>query len=57
MDIKQLVRKEVAALKGYEVEDFSGIRVKLDAMENPYTLPDALRDELAHELSRVLVNR
>ncbi len=57
MDITPLVRKEVAALKAYGVEDFSGVRVKLDAMENPYPLPDALRAELARELSRVLLNR
>ena len=57
MDITPLVRKEVAALKGYEVEDISGIRVKLDAMENPYPLPDGLREELASELSRAMLNR
>ena len=56
MDIKPLVRKEVAALKAYAIEDVQA-RVKLDAMENPYPLPDVLRDELARELSRVLVNR
>jgi len=31
--------------------------VKLDAMENPYTLPEELRRELAGVLSRVAVNR
>src|SRR5438105_1350127 len=31
--------------------------VKLDAMENPYSLPDALRRELAERLSRVALNR
>lgn len=56
MDINPLVRKEVAALKAYAIEDAQA-RVKLDAMENPYPLPDALRAELARELSRVLVNR
>jgi histidinol-phosphate aminotransferase len=57
MDIKPLIKKEVAALKAYEVEDFTGIRVKLDAMENPYTLPEALREELALSLASVEVNR
>ncbi len=57
LDIKPLVKKEVAALKPYEVEDFTGIRVKLDAMENPYTLPLEVRAELARELADVQVNR
>jgi len=57
MNIKLLVKKEVASLKAYEVEDFSGIRVKLDAMENPYTLPVELRREIADALSEVAINR
>ncbi|MGA2192645.1 MAG: histidinol-phosphate transaminase [Nitrospirota bacterium] len=57
MDIKPLVRKEVAELKAYEVEDLSGIRVKLDAMENPYPMPDAMRAELSGVLAEVQLNR
>jgi len=56
MNIKLLVKKEVSALRAYAVEDIYA-RVKLDAMENPYSLPAELKDELARELSRVDINR
>ncbi|HEY3347731.1 MAG TPA: histidinol-phosphate transaminase [Nitrospirota bacterium] len=57
MDIKSLLRPEVAALRAYEPEDFSGIRIKLDAMENPYQMPDALKEELYWALSAIEINR
>ncbi len=56
MDIKLLVKKEVAALKAYAIEDVQA-RVKLDAMENPYLLPEDLRRELAETMADVAVNR
>src|SRR5512134_2464579 len=52
----ELVRPEILALKAYHVASAEGM-VKLDAMENPYALPEALRRELADVLSRVAVNR
>ena len=55
MDIKSLVKKEVAALGAYEIED-SSARIKLDAMESPYLLPDGLRREVAATLADVPVN-
>ena len=51
-----LVRPEILALKAYPVAPSDGM-VKLDAMENPYALPDALRRELAQVLARVELNR
>ncbi|HEX9395138.1 MAG TPA: histidinol-phosphate transaminase [Burkholderiales bacterium] len=51
-----LVRPEILALKAYPVAPADGM-VKLDAMENPYTLPEELRRELAGVLARVDVNR
>ena len=51
-----LVRPEILALKAYRVQDAHGM-VKLDAMENPYPLPEKLRRELAEVLSRVELNR
>jgi len=54
--IEDLVRPEIQALKAYQVPEAEGM-VKLDAMENPYPLPDALRRELAEVLSRVALNR
>jgi histidinol-phosphate aminotransferase len=53
---QDLVRPEILALKAYPVPSSEGM-VKLDAMENPYTLPDELRRELAAVLARVEVNR
>jgi histidinol-phosphate aminotransferase len=53
---EDLVRPEILALKAYRVQDAHGM-VKLDAMENPYPLPEKLRRELAEVLSRVDLNR
>ena len=51
-----LVRPEILALRAYHVPAARGM-VKLDAMENPYGLPDDLRRELAERLSSVALNR
>jgi len=56
MNPDKLVRPEILALQAYQVADAEGM-VKLDAMENPYPLPSALRRELAEVLSRVELNR
>ena len=56
MKPEDLVRPEVLALKAYHVPEAKGM-VKLDAMENPYALPEKLRRELADALSRVDLNR
>ena len=52
----QLIRDEIRALAAYPVPDASGY-VKLDAMENPYLLPDALRDELGRLARDAAINR
>src|SRR5258706_12440313 len=52
----KLVRPEVLAMSAYHVAEPAGM-VKLDAMENPYPLPEALRRELAEVLSRGALNR
>jgi histidinol-phosphate aminotransferase len=56
MSPEKLIRPEILALKAYHVADAEGM-VKLDAMENPYSLPSAMRRELAEVLSRVDLNR
>jgi histidinol-phosphate aminotransferase len=56
MKPEDLVRPEILALKAYPVASAEGM-VKLDAMENPYSLPEPLRRELAAVLARVDVNR
>jgi histidinol-phosphate aminotransferase len=53
---KDLVREELLALTAYHVSDAAGM-VKLDAMENPYALPQALRSEIADLVAGVAVNR
>lgn len=54
--IDNIIRPEIRALSAYHVPDASGY-VKLDAMENPYLLPDELRAELGHRLADVAMNR
>jgi len=56
MTPEQLIRPEILALKAYHVAPAEGM-VKLDAMENPYSLPPSIRKELAETLSRVELNR
>ncbi|MCG6875826.1 MAG: histidinol-phosphate transaminase [Betaproteobacteria bacterium] len=51
-----LVREEILALKAYPVASASGM-IKLDAMENPYRLPEALREEVARTVSTLPINR
>jgi histidinol-phosphate aminotransferase len=53
---ESLIRPEIQALKAYHVPDAGGM-VKLDAMENPYVLPEIVRRELAEVLARVELNR
>ena len=50
------VRPEIRELSAYHVQDATGL-VKLDAMENPYTWPDELRDEWVDLLRVTDVNR
>lgn len=42
----QIIRPEILALSAYHVPPAIGM-IKLDAMENPYPLPSALRNEIA----------
>jgi histidinol-phosphate aminotransferase len=56
LDPNALVRPEILALKAYHIAEAQGM-VKLDAMENPYALPEPLRRELAEALARVELNR
>jgi histidinol-phosphate aminotransferase len=56
MKPEDLIRPEILALKAYHVAPSDGM-VKLDAMENPYPLPEKTRRELADVLARVDLNR
>ena len=54
--IANVIRADIRANSAYVVPDASGY-IKLDAMENPYALPDALRQELATRLADAVLNR
>lgn len=56
MNPEQLVRPEILAAKAYHVAESAGM-VKLDAMENPYRLPQEIRAELAKVLAEADINR
>jgi len=53
---ENLIRPDVQALSAYHVQDAAGF-LKLDAMENPYRLPEHLRAELGERLAQVAMNR
>lgn len=52
----QLTRPEILALRAYHVPD-SGGYIKLDAMENPYSVPQFLREEIAALVCNAAINR
>jgi len=54
--VERLVRPEILELKAYHVPSASGM-VKLDAMENPFALPEPLRRDLAQVLAKIELNR
>jgi histidinol-phosphate aminotransferase len=54
--VQHWVRPEIRALAAYHVQSASGL-IKLDAMENPYTWPEALRDAWVELLRTTDVNR
>ncbi len=54
--LKDCIREEIKALSAYAVPSAEGM-VKLDAMENPFVLPDDLRSAMARRLSSLEVNR
>ena len=54
--IENIIRPEILDLSAYHVPDSSGF-VKLDAMENPYTLSTDLQQALAEHLAKVGLNR
>lgn len=54
--ILKWIRPEIRDLTAYPVVDAEGL-IKLDAMENPYALPDDLMVELQQRISEVALNR
>ncbi|WP_434779156.1 histidinol-phosphate transaminase [Neisseria sp. Ec49-e6-T10] len=56
MDITNIIRPEIKAMKAYPVPSSEGY-IKLDAMENPYTYSDELIAELSKALAQAPLNR
>ncbi len=54
--LQRLIRQDVQGMHAYAVQDSVGM-VKLDAMENPYSLPLALQAELGLRLGQLALNR
>lgn len=52
----QLLRQEILSLNAYHVQPSPGM-VKLDAMENPYSLPAALSTEISRAVASAAINR
>jgi histidinol-phosphate aminotransferase len=55
-DVLKLVKPAVRGLAAYHIDE-TPVRVKLDAMENPFRLPDAVRRELGRTSGQALINR
>ncbi|MBW8760727.1 MAG: histidinol-phosphate transaminase [Burkholderiales bacterium] len=54
--MSRFLRADVLGLHGYAVQPSAGF-VKVDTMENPFRLPDALRKALGERLAEVALNR
>lgn len=54
--VAAVVRPEICALSGYTTASAEDM-IKLDAMENPFPLPDPVRGRLHSALAQVAVNR
>lgn len=53
---ERLLREEILSLHAYHVQPSPGM-VKLDAMENPYSLPEAIRTEISRAVTSADINR
>jgi histidinol-phosphate aminotransferase len=54
--LARTIRQDVTSSAGYAIQPSAGM-VKLDAMENPFTLPPALKRALGERLAEVAINR
>ncbi len=52
----QIIRPEILSLSAYHVQP-ANLMVKLDAMENPFNLPQSLRNEIAQLTAEAPLNR
>lgn len=54
--LRSVIRPEIFELSAYHVPPAKGM-IKLDAMENPYTLPLTLKEEIAQLAGNAMINR
>ena len=54
--LRNVIRPEIFELSAYHVPPAKGM-IKLDAMENPYTLPLTLKEEIAQLSGNAMINR
>lgn len=54
--LQKLLRQDIRSMHAYAIQESAGM-VKLDAMENPYSLPPALQDQLGQRLGQLALNR
>jgi len=54
-DISTLIRPQVRKLAAYHVDE-TPVRIKLDAMENPFLMPEAVRREMAEVVRNTPIN-
>ena len=54
--LMQRIRQDVQSMHAYAIQDSVGM-VKLDAMENPFSLPPELQKALGERLGRLALNR
>ncbi|MEX1167448.1 MAG: aminotransferase class I/II-fold pyridoxal phosphate-dependent enzyme, partial [Hydrogenophaga sp.] len=52
----KFIRQDIQSMHAYAIQDAAGM-VKLDAMENPFTLPPELQVQLGARLGAVAINR
>ncbi len=52
----KFIRQDVQSMHAYAVQSSAGL-IKLDAMENPFTLPAALQKALSERLGSMAINR
>lgn len=54
--LRKTIRQDIQSMHAYAIQNSAGL-VKLDAMENPFRLPEGLQRELGERLGRVAINR
>ena len=54
--LSQVIRQDIQSMHAYAIQPSAGM-IKLDAMENPFCLPETLQRALGERLGKVAINR